>query len=253
MLRRIHYDVIDSTNTEARRLASAGLTEPLLVTASEQFAGRGRNGRTWHSPRGGAWMSLVWPTRRPAAESAAISLAAAAGVVRGLEDLAVMNADFRVKWPNDILIDDRKVAGILCEQRLGGGSNAEAIIIGVGVNVDFNLGELPADLRHPATTLAAVFGRPYSVEEVADSVGQRLVAAAEEFEQHGLTRELLSVIRQRLAYVGDLRRWTGTHGVVEGRVAGIDDAGRLLLDCASGRVACDTGELVLYETDRSRI
>ena len=66
-MRRIHYDIIDSTNSEARRLAAADLREPLLVTAAEQSAGRGRQGREWQSPHGGAWMSLAWPARQPPA------------------------------------------------------------------------------------------------------------------------------------------------------------------------------------------
>jgi BirA family biotin operon repressor/biotin-[acetyl-CoA-carboxylase] ligase len=243
-VRRIHYETIDSTNTEARRLTAADLREPLLVTAAEQSAGRGRQGREWQSPRGGAWMSLAWPARQPPAAYAAASLAAAAGVLRALRELAARTPQrFEVKWPNDILLDDHKVAGILCEQRLGGGgANADMLIIGVGVNVNFDHALFPADLRHPATTLAAALDKSLSVDAVVDKVAEQLLAALNAFEAEGLSESLLTELRESLAYVGAMRSWTGPNGPVQGRVAGLDDTGRLLLDTPTGRIACDTGE-----------
>ena len=241
-MRRIHYETIDSTNTEARRLAAADLREPLLVTAAEQSAGRGRQGREWQSPRGGAWMSLAWPARQPPAAYAAVSLAAAAGVLRALRELAARAPQrFEVKWPNDILLDDQKVAGILCEQRLGG-AHADMLIIGVGVNVNFDHALFPGDLRHPATTLAAALGKPLSVDAVVDNVAEHLAAALNAFEAEGLSESLLTELRESLAYVGAMRSWTGPNGPVQGRVAGLDAGGRLLLDGPTGRIACDTGE-----------
>jgi BirA family transcriptional regulator, biotin operon repressor / biotin---[acetyl-CoA-carboxylase] ligase len=254
MLRRIHYETIDSTNTEARRLAEGGLVEPLLVTATEQFAGRGRNGRSWHSPRGGAWLSLAWPVRKPPIAYSAISLAAAVGVLRGLQDIVTYAADIRIKWPNDLLVNDRKVVGILCEQLVSAGS-AQAIIIGVGVNVDFDPAALPSDLRHPATTLRAAFGKELTVDEVNRAVAERLVEVLEEYELYGLTMSVISEVRDRLAYVGSQRLWSTAAGTIEGRVAGIDDAGRLLLDTATGRIACETGEFAAAQeaADRNRM
>jgi BirA family biotin operon repressor/biotin-[acetyl-CoA-carboxylase] ligase len=253
MIRRIHYDIIDSTNSEARRLVPPELDEPLLVTAAEQFAGRGRHGRSWHSPRGGAWMSLIWPARLQAAAYSAISLAAAVGVLRGLREVARSAGDFRVKWPNDVLIHDRKVAGILCEQRLGGGSQTEAVIVGVGVNVDFDLTELPSELRHPATTLRAAFDKPFAVDPVINAVTDGLIEALQMYEAQGLNQELLAEVRENLAYVGSVKAWKSSNGLIEGRVVGIDDAGRLLLDCPTGQVACEVGEFDCQESERSRM
>jgi BirA family transcriptional regulator, biotin operon repressor / biotin---[acetyl-CoA-carboxylase] ligase len=253
MIRRIHYETIDSTNTEARRLlAAGGVDEPVLITADEQFAGRGRQGREWHSPRGGAWMTLVWPANKPPAAYAAASLAAAVGVLRGLRDVAPYGSEFRIKWPNDVLVGGRKVAGILCEQQLGG-AVAEAIIIGVGVNVDFDAAELPDGLRHPATTLRSAFGKSFDVTAVIDAVGERLVEALTGYEAAGLSAELLGELRNCLAYVGEVRQWSSPSERVEGRVVGLDDEGRLLLDTARGRVACASGEFGFQESDLSRM
>lgn len=244
MIRRIHYDLIDSTSAEARRLATADLRESLLVTAAEQSTGRGRQGRQWHSPVGGAWMSLVWPARQQPAAYAAVSLAAAVAVLRTLRELAAREPDrLRVKWPNDILIDDRKVAGILCEQRLGGGVQSDVLIIGVGVNVNFDPDLFPDDLRHPATTMTAALSKPFSVDAVVDKLAEHLTTALTAFESEGLSQPLLAELRASLAYVGTVRTWNAPTGEVRGRVAGIDDAGRLLLDTPTGQIACDTGEL----------
>jgi BirA family transcriptional regulator, biotin operon repressor / biotin---[acetyl-CoA-carboxylase] ligase len=254
MTRRIHYEVIDSTNTEARRLVTnGGVSEPVLITADEQFAGRGRQGRNWHSPRGGAWMTLVWPASKAPAAYSAASLAAAVGVLRGLRDIAPYGADFRIKWPNDVLVADRKVAGILCEQQLRSAA-AEAIIIGVGVNVDFDAAELPDGLRHPATTLRSAFGRPFEVSAVVEAVGERLVESLTAYEAAGLNTELLEELRNSLAYVGEVRQWTSPGSQIEGRVVGLDDEGRLVLDTPAGRVAWASGEFAAaQDSDLNRM
>jgi BirA family biotin operon repressor/biotin-[acetyl-CoA-carboxylase] ligase len=198
-------------------------------------------------------MTLVWPAPRPPAEYAAASLAAAVGVLRGLRDVAPYGADFRIKWPNDLLLADRKVAGILCEQQLRGGA-ADAIIVGVGVNVDFEAAELPDDLRHPATTLRSFFGRTFQVSEVVDAVEGRLVEALSAYESDGLSPGLLDELRNGLAYVDEVRRWTSPTGSMEGRVVGIDDQGRLVLDTPEGRVSCTSGEFgSLQEFERNRM
>ncbi|HEX6963367.1 MAG TPA: biotin--[acetyl-CoA-carboxylase] ligase [Lacipirellula sp.] len=254
MIRRIHYAIIDSTNSEARRLSENGLDEPLLVTATEQFAGRGRHGRAWHSPRGGAWMSLAWPVRKPPIAYAAIALPAAVGVHRGLRDVVSYAADFRIKWPNDLLVSDQKVGGVLCEQLISG-SRADALVIGVGINVDFDLAELPSDLRHPATTLRAAFGKNYDVEKVIEAVSERLAEVIADFEAHGLTSSLVKEVQDNLAYLGKVRSITIGGETIAGRVAGIDDAGRLLLDTSKGRIACETGEFAAAHeaADRNRM
>ena len=113
-MRRVHLAVTDSTNSHARGLAAVHRGERILVSADEQTAGRGRQGRRWQSPRGGAWMSLAWPMCNPPGAYGTASLVAAVAVLRGLCEAAPACADFlEVKWPNDLLLKGRKVAGIL--------------------------------------------------------------------------------------------------------------------------------------------
>lgn len=240
-MRRIHFDTTESTNTEARRLAGSYPGECLLVTATTQSAGRGRHGRSWESPRGGAWLSFVWPTRQPPLAYSAVSLVAAIAVRRALLDVVATHR-LQIKWPNDLLIDDRKVVGILCEQWPGDRENPGIIVMGIGINIDFDLALLPADLRHPATTLSHALGHAVPVEDVIDAVAAQLEQALEEFEVSGFSADLVGELASCLAYVGTERTWQSPRGEFTGRVMGIDAAGRLLLEVGGTIEAHDVGE-----------
>jgi len=262
-MRRIHFTTTDSTNAQARAAAAAHPGERLLVTADEQSAGRGRRGRSWGSPRGGAWMSVVWPITKEPREFAAASLVAAVAVRRGV--LAVMEGAVgsgakpqaagapavQIKWPNDLLVCDRKVAGILCEQLLSG-ALGNVLIVGIGVNVDFDLALLgPAsELRHPPTTLAAALVRTVSVDDVIASVAQRVEEAFQDYERDGLDAALLAELRANLAYIGEVRSFSSPKGIVTGRVIGIDDEGRLLLESEGREIRCDVGEWIINTSGR---
>jgi BirA family biotin operon repressor/biotin-[acetyl-CoA-carboxylase] ligase len=244
-MRRIHYDIIDSTNSEARRLAEMHPGERLLVTAATQSAGRGRQGRVWHSPRGGAWLSLVWPVGREPRTYLPVSLVAAAALRRAVMKLAGHAlGHLCIKWPNDLLIADKKVAGILCELFPVGSAahRGGVLVIGIGVNVDFDLALLAADLRHPATTLRAALGRPVDVEDVIVDVARHVCDSMEVFEREGLNEKLLDELRVNLAYVGSVRTWNSPQGAVTGTVLGVDDCGRLMLKCGTDEVTCEFGE-----------
>lgn len=118
---------------------------------------------------------------------ATVAVVAAEAVLGALYRCAAERAaDFQIKWPNDILIDGRKVAGILCEQCVGGPpSQPPVLIIGVGVNVDFDAAQLGDDLRRPATTLSAALGRQIAVDDVIAAVAEALVEAMTRFKFTG--------------------------------------------------------------------
>jgi BirA family biotin operon repressor/biotin-[acetyl-CoA-carboxylase] ligase len=241
---RIHFDSTDSTNDQARRLAAEHPGEVLLVTAAEQTAGRGRRGRTWHSPRGGAWLTLVRPLTKPPAAYAGASLAAALGVYRAiLRVLPEVETRLRVKWPNDLLLDGLKIAGILCEQFPAAAGAPPVVVIGVGVNVDLNLDAFAGELRHPATTLSMAVRRAVAVDNCVDSLATELDAVLTAFEATGLDEAMLTALRTRLADVGEVRTLNSANGSLTGRVVGLDDAGRLLLEGPAGMVAYNVGEL----------
>ena len=217
---RLHLRATDSTNERARGLAVAGAPHGALVTAAEQAAGRGRQGRTWSAPAGQALlMSLL--LRDP---PRFLPLAAAVAVA----DVAGDGA--RIKWPNDVLLDGRKVAGILVEGR----PQERWAVLGIGLNVAIRVEDLPADLRETATTLGL------AARDVEPTL-ERLLAALERRLADG-EAAILESWRARDALRGREVRWAaGT-----GRAAGVDDDGRLLVDVAGGgRTALDAGEVHL--------
>ena len=142
------FDVIDSTNEEAKRLALAGEPGPIWITAARQTAGRGRRGRAWDSPSGNLAATLMIRPGRPANECAQLSFAAAIAACDMLQHFAP-GTQFRVKWPNDVLANGTKIVGILLESASKGGEPPDWLAIGVGVN----LASHPEGLEYPATSL----------------------------------------------------------------------------------------------------
>jgi BirA family biotin operon repressor/biotin-[acetyl-CoA-carboxylase] ligase len=215
-LPRLHFRLTDSTNERGKDLARAGAPHGTLVTADEQTAGRGRQGRVWTAPPGSAvLMSVV--VRDPVET---LPLAAAVAVCESLPALPC-----RIKWPNDIWIDRRKLAGILIEGRPQEGW----AVLGIGLNVS----SAPPDL--PATCL-----RDHDPQATAETARESLIEALE----HRLSSqpgEILEAWRERDALLGETVRWNDG----EGTAAGIDDSGALLVDTAEGRIALDAGEVHL--------
>ena len=209
---RVHHRLTDSTNERARELASRGAPHGTLVTADEQTAGRGRQGREWVAAPGSALLlSLV--LRNP---SASLPLAAAVAVCEALP------IDAAIKWPNDIWVDRRKVAGILVEARPQEGW----AVVGIGVNVH----GAPA-IEH-VTSLDSAIG----TEELL----QRLLLALDGWLSRPLP-EVLAAWRSRDALLGQPVRWQNGSG----KGVGIDEGGALLVDTDSGVVALDAGEVHL--------
>jgi BirA family biotin operon repressor/biotin-[acetyl-CoA-carboxylase] ligase len=159
---RRHFRIVDSTNEQARELAMSGAPTGTLVTATEQSAGRGRRGREWTAPPGKAVLcsAIVSPL---GPEHSLLPLAVPLAVCEAVESLAPLSC--RVKWPNDVWSDDRKLAGVLIEAQ-----PPEWAVIGIGLNVSIEPEEFPDDLRHPATSV----GHGVSIEGVLEAVCARL-------------------------------------------------------------------------------
>ena len=144
---RIALEVVGSTNDEAKRLARGGAPDRTLVTAARQEAGKGRRGRVWSSPEGNLYASFVLRHGRPPATAAQLSFVTAVALAEALCDLLPDGPAVRCKWPNDVLIDGAKVAGILLEAEGEGGW----LVVGLGVNIRHE----PEQPLYPATSLLA--------------------------------------------------------------------------------------------------
>jgi BirA family biotin operon repressor/biotin-[acetyl-CoA-carboxylase] ligase len=228
-----HYAQTDSTNDRARELAAAGAPHGTVVTATEQTAGRGRQGRTWTAPAGKAllYSALLRPLDQ---RHALLPLAAALAVCEAAEELAP-DARCKVKWPNDVQIDGRKLAGVLIEARPQDGWG----VVGVGLNLTISRDEFPADLRDAAVSIfdSGKGGRPPTPLNATVALNRRLA--------HWIEAEpdaVLSAWANRDALRGKEVAWDGGSGVADG----IDDRGYLVVVAPGGeRIAVGAGEIHL--------
>ena len=165
--RLLHLDEVDSTNAEALRRAAGGERGPLWVWADSQLRGRGRQGRPWESRTGNLYASLLLALPVSASASAGLSLAAPVAVRATLKALLPSNVPVDLKWPNDVLLPDGKVAGILLESIAGGASTL--VVIGCGINVR----DAPAGTRYGATALAR-HGIDVSAQHVLEELARQM-------------------------------------------------------------------------------
>jgi len=215
---REHHETIGSTNARARKLADKGATHGTLVTADEQTKGRGRQGRTWVTPPGVA--------------------IAASLVLREFDDLLPLRAglavadvagpDALVKWPNDVWLDGRKVAGILAESK-----DSKWAVLGIGVNVAVDVAALPEEAAEVAGTLGK------SPADVEPTLTALLTALEKRLGQDRVS--VLAALRERDALLGRRVRWQDG----EGLGAGIDESGALRVDVNGREITLTAGEVTL--------
>ena len=217
---RLHLRRTDSTNDRARDLAARGAPHGTLVTAAEQTAGRGRQGRGWTAPAGRALLCTLVVREPPRLLPLAVGVAVAETVGPGA----------LLKWPNDVLIDGRKVAGILVEGR----PQERWAVAGIGLNVAVRESDFPPELDGRAATMGL---EPSAIEPTL----ARLLSQLERWLA-APTPDVLAAIRARDALSGRAVEWAGGRG----RADGIDDQGRLTVLRADGdRLALDAGEVHL--------
>jgi BirA family biotin operon repressor/biotin-[acetyl-CoA-carboxylase] ligase len=244
-----HFARTDSTNTRARELAAAGAPHGTIVTASEQSAGRGRQGRTWTAPPGKAllYSTIVRPLEE---RHAMLPLAVPLAVCETAEQLRP-DLECKVKWPNDIHVDRRKLSGVLIEARPQDGW----AVIGVGLNLFIEDHEFPSELRDRATS---IFGGDSEGRGGGCAGTSPLLSAGPPLPALPTATELLSQYldhwiqadpdvvleewRSRDALRGREVAWEGGSGVADG----VDDRGYLLVVTPSGdRIAVGAGEVHL--------
>lgn len=238
-----HYAKTDSTNTRARELAATGAPHGTVVTADEQSAGRGRQGRTWTAPPGKAllYSAIVRPLEE---RHTMLPLAVPLAVCEAAEQLN-RDLDCKVKWPNDIHVEGRKLAGVLIEARPQDGW----AVVGVGLNLFIEEDEFPLDLRDRATS---IFTRDQRTQQRWSagpsprlSAGPSLLGPLNERLDHWVQAEPHAVLaewRKRDALLGREVAWEGGSGVADG----VDDRGYLVVVTTGGdRIAVGAGEVHL--------
>ena len=230
---------VDSTNSVLARRMREGARTPELCTAEIQTAGKGRLGRRWVSGLGQSLvLSASWRFDAPAGGLSGLSLAVGVALV---EALAAGGFDgVMLKWPNDLVVEDRKLAGILIEVSRSGSGSA-ACVAGVGFNLDL----VPADsgrIDQPWTDFARGFGRVPVRSTLAAQVADALLDACEQFRDHGLA-PFAARWRERDALHGRRVRVLSRGAPIEGTARGIDGDGALLVEHSAGIVRCESGEV----------
>jgi BirA family biotin operon repressor/biotin-[acetyl-CoA-carboxylase] ligase len=248
--RRVHWlPSVDSTQGVARDLARAGAPEGTVVIAEQQTAGRGRLGRSWHSPKGlNLYCSIVLRPPLPPAAVPQVALVVGVGVAAAIE--AETSRRPGIKWPNDVLLGGRKVAGILVEME-SEMERVHHVIAGIGVNLNTPRSAFPRELRDKASSLLAATG--VRVDRAAFT--GRLLAAVEARYGRYLNEGFASVGAEWESYsclTGKRVRVASPEGEVAGRVLGLDADGALRLVGTRGEVVrVVAGEVTVrdgYET-----
>lgn len=175
------FSEIDTTNAEAARYAAGNAGSPTWFIAEKQTSGRGRRGRQWQSPVGNLYCSYLFSPRLKQTEYAGLPFAVALAVRDCCIELGVGEGNTRCKWPNDVLINDKKTSGILIEAS-GSGANAQQIIIGIGIN----LINKPESAQFPATSLYEETGKKHSIKFGFSKLAQCLHDRLTQWETEGV-------------------------------------------------------------------
>lgn len=222
--RRIDFDEIDSTSLHARRLVEGGEAGvgALLIVAATQTGGIGRLCKPWSSPRGGLWFTLVWkPTRPMPALVDGLGLRIGVAVTEGMRAAVGREnaAKFLLKWPNDVLVDGRKVCGILTEAV--GIGDLLRVLVGVGVNLNVPDAAMPEGLRESTATFSSLLGRELDPDAVLGELVVRIASAIDgpwpdaglvaraNAMLHGIGRECIGVLEDGTADYGQLEGLDG--------------------------------------------
>ena len=229
---------VGSTQDLVRELAAEGAAEGTVVVAKRQTAGRGRHGRAWVSPDGGLYMSLLLrPPSSPALQT--LTLTASLAVVRGIEDATGLKA--QIRWPNDVVIKDKKVAGVIAESSFTG-AGLSFVIVGIGVNCNSSITSV--DPSSPASNLAGELGRDIDIKHLRGSILEEFGTAYDEWlngtDVIKLTRGVIRTIGRRIVIT--MKSGQDLEGVAQD----IDQTGGLLL-------VRNERELVIHAEDVERL
>jgi BirA family biotin operon repressor/biotin-[acetyl-CoA-carboxylase] ligase len=222
--RLVSLETVDSTNEEAKRLARAGAEDGTLIWAREQTRGKGRSGRSWVSPPGNLYLSLVLRPDCPPAAASQLGFVAALGAGAGLAEVMPPMIDLRYKWPNDILLNRRKVAGILLETESGSPDRLDWLVLGLGINVS----QRPAETAFPATSLREEGDLETTVEAVLEAFARHFLSWVNRWLNDGFA-PVRAAWREAAIGIGEPIRVRLPKDELEGVFEDIDENGALLL------------------------
>ena len=222
---------VDSTNEWAKELAMYGAREGTVVIAETQKRGRGRLGREWVSPTGGLWFSLILRPKLRPAEAVKLTFVAGLAVAKALREMFDLKVE--TKWPNDVLVNRRKICGILTEMNTTG-ETVNFVVVGIGVNVNFDVEKaFPEQLRKVATSLENELGQEIRLEELFRGLLERLENLYEVFTKEGF-KPVLKKWKDHAGFLGHQVEVTSPTEKSSGLALDVDHDGTLVLRLENG-------------------
>jgi BirA family transcriptional regulator, biotin operon repressor / biotin---[acetyl-CoA-carboxylase] ligase len=237
--RLIAFDSIGSTNDEAKRLARSGAAAGTVIWALEQTAGRGRRGRGWISPRGNLYLSFILRPDCPAGSAAQLGFVAALAVGAAVRALIPRVERLAYKWPNDVLVNGRKIAGVLLESEILGTEKPGFVVVGVGVNLTAS----PQGTEFPATSIKEEGLDAVPPEAMLEEFTDRFQSWFATWRKDGFAPVRAAWLAAAATARGEPIRVRLDALALGGRFLDIDYDGNLLLDCAGECRRVPAGEL----------
>ena len=242
--REIHqYKEVDSTNNVAKELAMKGASEGTIVIAESQRSGKGRRGKKWVSPSGGVWMSIILHPDIPPSNAPQLTLATGVAVAKTLNQECRL--DVGIKWPNDILIGNKKVCGILTEGSATS-NGLEYVVVGIGIDLNVDVDNFPPELRDGATSIKSELEKEISGVKLVQKFLENFEEIYNEFKA-GKFAEILKEWRRLSKTIGTYVEVHKKGRVVKGEAVGINRNGNLILEMGDGSLRkVISGECIHY-------
>lgn len=229
----IHFDSINSTNIKAKELAELGEVEGSIIISEEQTMGKGRLGRTWVSPKhAGIWMSLILRPDLLPSKASLITQLGAAAVAKALLSLGVTPY---IKWPNDLLVNGKKVCGILTEMSCEL-NQINYIVMGIGVNVNQDLSHFPDDLKDIATSLRIEEGKNFSRKALTAHIINEFEVLYQQFVNDNNIKPSLDICRENSILLGREIKIINRGQLISAKALDIDDNGELIVEYEDGKI-----------------
>jgi len=235
-----HFYEVDSTNDVAKQLAANGAPEGTVVISEIQRKGRGRKEREWFSPKGGVWMSIILRPKVSPPRASSLTLIAGLAVAKTLSEL--YNLECKLKWPNDVLINGKKVCGVLTE------ISAEIdkinyVVVGIGINANIDIASFPGEFRDVATTLKNELNKDILRDELTEQLLEELEKLYKIFQKQGFSK-LKEEWKKSASTIGRKVRVVTDRRTIEGIARDVGENGELFVETQEGIEKIISGDCI---------
>lgn len=235
-----HFSEVDSTNEVAKQLALEGAPEGSVIISEIQRKGRGRKEREWFSPKGGVWMSIILRPEISPSQAAPLTLIAGLAVAKTLSRL--YNLKCKLKWPNDVLINEKKVCGVLTEiSAEAGGINY--VIVGIGLNANIDIDSFPGEFRGAATSIKNALNKEILRDELVKRLLKELEKLYKIFQKQGFSK-LKEEWKKSASTIGKKVRIIAERRTIEGIARDVGESGELFVETREGIEKIISGDCI---------